>query len=762
MLRRAVAAAVALLAASASAMEPFVVRDIRVEGIQRTEAGTVFSYLPIKVGDTLDEARASQAVKALFATGFFKDVRLEAEDGVLLVILEERPAISQIDIVGAKEFEPDQLKSALKSTGLAEGRILDKSLVDKAEQELKRQYLGRGRYAASVTTTITPLDRNRVALTFTVSEGDVAKIRQINIVGNQAFDEDDLLDLFVLTTPGWLTWYTKNDQYSKQKLAGDLETLRSFYLNQGYLEFNIDSTQVSITPDKRDIYITVAINEGAKYSVSEVKLAGEMLVPESELRPLIQLKPGETFSREKLTESTKLISDRLGNDGYAFANVNAVPEVDREKQQVAFTLFIDPGRRVYVRRINIAGNSRTQDEVIRREFRQMEGAWYSLDKINRSKQRVDRLGYFKDVTVETPAVPGTTDQVDVNMTIAEKPTGAILLGAGFSSTEGLVLTGSVSQSNFLGTGNFVSVQVNTGDVNTVYSLSFTKPYWTPDGVSAGFDIYKRDVDAEDTAVAAYNTSTLGIAGRLGVPITDDDSIFLGLGYESTDIGVTALSPLRYREFVREFGEKTDSMPATVGWARDRRDSVIYPTSGTFQRASSEVGLPGFDLTFYKLSYQLQWYYPITRDFVLFLNGEVGYGDGYSGKPLPFFKNFYAGGISSVRGYEAGTIGPKDLFGDALGGNERYIANVEVLFPVPGLRGDKSTRMGVFFDAGAIRNKTADGTILLDNDQSFRFSAGLSAFWISPFGPLKFAFAKALNPSPQDKTQSFQFQVGSTF
>jgi outer membrane protein insertion porin family len=762
MLRRAVAAAVALLAASASAMEPFVVRDIRVEGIQRTEAGTVFSYLPIKVGDTLDQARASQAVKALFATGFFKDVRLEAEDGVLLVILEERPAISQIDIVGAKEFEPDQLKSALKSTGLAEGRILDKSLVDKAEQELKRQYLGRGRYAASVTTTITPLDRNRVALTFTISEGDVAKIRQINIVGNQAFDEGDLLDLFVLTTPGWLTWYTKNDQYSKQKLAGDLESLRSFYLNQGYLEFNIDSTQVSITPDKRDIYITVAINEGAKYSVSDVKLAGEMLVPESELRPLIQLNPGDTFSREKLTESTKLISDRLGNDGYAFANVNAVPELDREKQQVAFTLFIDPGRRVYVRRISIAGNSRTQDEVIRREFRQMEGAWYSLEKINRSKRRVDRLGYFKDVTVETPAVPGTTDQVDVNMTIAEKPTGAIMLGAGFSSTEGLVITGSISQSNFLGTGNFVSVQVNTGNVNTVYSLSFTKPYWTPDGVSAGFDIYKRDVDAEDTAVSAYNTSTLGIAGRLGVPITEDDSIFLGLGYESTDIGITATSPLRYREFVREFGEKTDSMPATVSWARDRRDSVIYPTSGTFQRASSEVGLPGFDLTFYKLSYQLQWYYPITRDFVLFFNGEVGYGDGYSGKPLPFFKNFYAGGISSVRGYEAGTIGPKDIFGDALGGNERYIANVELLFPVPGLRGDKSTRMGVFFDAGAIRNNTADGSILLDNDQSFRFSAGLSAFWISPFGPLKFALAKALNPSPEDKTQSFQFQVGSTF
>lgn len=739
-----------------------MVRDIRVEGIQRTEAGTVFSYLPIKVGDTLDDAKASQAVKALFATGFFKDVRLEAEGGVLLVIVEERPAISRIDIVGAKEFEPDQLKNALKSTGLAEGRILDRALVEKAEQELKRQYLGRGRYAASVTTTITPLDRNRVALSFTINEGDVAKIRQINIVGNQAFTEKDLLDLFVLTTPGWLTWYTKNDQYSKQKLAGDLETLRSYYLNRGYLEFAIDSTQVSITPDKRDIYITVAITEGPKYTVSDIKLAGEMLVPESELKPLIRLKPGDTFSREKLTESTKLISDRLGNDGYAFANVNSVPELDREKQEVAFTLFIDPGRRVYIRRINIAGNERTEDEVVRREFRQMEGAWYSLEKINRSKQRVDRLGYFKDVTVETPAVPNTTDQVDVNLTVTEKPTGAILLGAGFSSTEGLVITGSVSQSNFLGTGNFVSVQLNTGNVNTVYSFSFTKPYWTPEGVSAGFDIFKRDVDAATTAVAPYSTSTLGGAVRLGVPLSDDDTIFFGLGYERTDISVTLASPLRYQEFVRDFGEQTDSLPATVSWARDRRDSVIYPTKGTFQKASSEVGMPGFDLTFYKLSYQVQWYYPLTSDFVLHLNGEVGYGDGYDGKPLPFFKNFYAGGIGSVRGYEAGTIGPKDLNGDALGGNERYVANVELLFPVPGLKGDKSTRMGVFFDAGAIRNNASDQTAVLDDDQSFRFSAGLVGFWISPFGPLKFAVGKALNPSNQDKTQSFQFQMGSTF
>ncbi|HEX6828226.1 MAG TPA: outer membrane protein assembly factor BamA, partial [Burkholderiales bacterium] len=701
-----------------------------------------------------------QAIKALYATGFFKDVRLEAENGVLVVIVEERPAISQIDIVGAKEFETDQLKNALKSTGLAEGRILDKALVEKAEQELKRQYLGRGRYGASITTTVTPLDRNRVSVTFTINEGDVAKIRQINIVGNQAFTENDLLDLFVLTTPGWITWYTKNDQYSKQKLAADLETLRSFYLNSGFLEFAVESTQVSITPDKRDIYITIAVTEGQKYTVSDVKLAGDLLVPEEELRKRIKIRPGDTFSREKLTESTKLISDRLGDEGYAFANVNAVPELNREKQEVAFTLFIDPGRRVYVRRINIAGNSRTKDEVVRREFRQMESAWYSGDKINASKRRVDRLGYFKEVNVETPAVPGTTDQVDVNLAVVEKPTGALQLGAGFSSTEGVVLNASISQANFLGTGNFVSVQVNSGKVNTVYALSYTNPYWTVNGVSLGYDLYKRDVDSTSLSVGAYSTSTLGAAMRVGYPIGEEDSVFFGLGYEKTSIGLFADSPVRYVQFVNDFGSTVDSLPATVSWARDRRDSVIYTTSGTLLKASAEVGMPGFDLTYYKLSGSAQWYYPVYRDFVLHLNGEIGYGDGYDDKALPFFKNFFAGGITSVRGYEAGTIGPKDIVGDAIGGNERYIFNAELLFPVPGLKGDKSTRMGVFFDAGAVRNNQT--TVQVFDPDSFRYSVGVVGFWISPFGPLKFALAKALNPSAADKTQAFQFQVGSTF
>ena len=448
-------------------MEPFVVKDIRVEGIQRTEAGTVFSYLPVKVGETMDDDKAAAAIKALYATGFFKDVRLEIENGVLVVTLQERPAIAEIDVVGTKEFTKEQLKDGLKQTGLAESRIFDKSLLDKAEQELKRQYYSRGKYAVTVTTTVTPLERNRVAINFNVNEGEVAKIRQINIVGNQDFKEKELLGLFTLTTPGWMTWFSKNDQYSKQKFAADLETLRSFYLNRGYLEFSIDSTQVSISPDKTDIYITVNLAEGPKYTVSDVKLAGDMLVPEDELRKLVKVQPGETFSREQLTESTKQIGDRLGNDGYAFANVNAVPELDKEKHQAAFTFLIDPGRRVYVRRINMSGNAKTRDEVLRREMRQMEGGWYSGEKINRSRERLDRLGYFSDVNIETPAVPGTTDQVDVDVSVTEKATGSIMLGAGFSSSDGFIVSGSVSQNNVFGTGNQLAVQVNSGKVNKV-------------------------------------------------------------------------------------------------------------------------------------------------------------------------------------------------------------------------------------------------------------------------------------------------------
>ncbi|MBN9132742.1 MAG: outer membrane protein assembly factor BamA [Nitrosospira multiformis] len=757
---RYLVALVSALCASVSwAREPFEVKDIRVEGIQRTEAGTVFSYLPVKVGDVLDDEKAAAAIKALYATGFFKDVRLESENGVLIVVIEERPAIAQINIVGAKEFEKDKLKEGLKQAGLAESRIFDRSTLEKAEQELKQQYMARGKYAVKITTTTTPLERNRVGITFHVDEGRTAKIRKINIVGNKAFKEKDLLSAFSLRTPGLLTWLTKEDQYSKQKLGGDLESLRSYYLNRGYLEFSIESTQVSITPDMQDIYITVNIIEGPKYDVSEIKLAGELLVPEEELRKLIKLSTGDTFSREKLTESIKLITDRLGDDGYAFANVNASPQLDKEKQQVAFTFFIDPGRRVYVRRINITGNSRTRDEVIRREMRQFEGGWYSTSKINRSKTRIDRLNYFTAVNVETPAVPGTTDQIDVNVEVKEKPTGAVMFGAGYSNMEGLILSASVAQDNIFGTGKFVNLMVNTGSVNKTYSLSYTDPYFTKDGVTAGLDLYKRVLNTRTlSSVMNFNTDTLGAGLRFGIPINENDSILGGLGAEQTTIDLGPDSPQRNIDFVNKFGRTTLNIPGTLSWRRDGRDSAIWTTSGTTQRAFVEVGLPGGDLTYYKLSYDLRWYFPITEIFTLMLNGELGYGGGYSGKELPFFKNFFAGGNTSVRGYNISSLGPRDATNRTLGGNKRAVGNIEVLFPMPGMRNDRTVRLSAFLDGGTVWGPGG----VRPEQEGLRYSAGIAVTWISPMGPLKISVAQPLNSKPGDNIQRFQFQFGQQF
>lgn len=746
-----------LYAASALALDPFVVRDIRVEGIQRTEAGTVFSYLPVKVGDTLNDEKTAAAIKALYATGFFKDVRLEAEDGVLVVTLQERPAIAQVDINGAKEFTKEQLKDGMKAAGLAESKIFDKALLDRAEQELKRQYFSRGKYGVTITTTVTPLERNRVAISFDIAEGEIAKIQQINIVGNEAFAEKELLSQLALSTSGWMSWYSKNDQYSKQKLSADLETLRSYYLNRGYLEFNIESTQVSISPDKEGIYITINVREGAKYTVSDVKLAGEMLLPEETLRKLVKINAGETFSREKLTESSKAISDRLSNDGYAFANVNAVPEIDKEKNTVAFTFFLDPGRRVYVRRINIAGNTRTRDEVLRREMRQMEGGWYAADKITRSRERLQRLGYFTDVNVETPAVPGTTDQVDLNYTVTEKPTGSIMAGAGFSSSEGLVLSGSIVQQNIFGSGNHVAAQVNSGSINKVYSLSFTNPYFTDDGVSRGFDIYKRNVDSSRLTVLSYKTSTIGAGVRFGIPLNEKDTVNLGLAVENIGVSVTETASQRYIDYVNKFGDSANVLRTDMGWARDTRDSLLYPTKGSLQRIYGELGVPGLDLEYYKISYQHQYLRTFAKDYTLLLNGELGLADGINGKTLPFFKNFYAGGISSVRGYRTSSLGPRDELDNALGGTRRVVGTAEMMFPFPGLGSDKSVRLGVFVDGGMVFGKEE----AVDLGQ-LRYSSGLSLSWFSPIGPLKFSIAAPLNKKDGDKTEAFQFQMGTAF
>ena len=757
----------ALFATSASAFEPFVVKDIRVEGIQRTEAGTVFSYLPVKVGDMMTDEKAAKAVKALFATGFFKDVRLEIEGGVLVVLIDERPAIASVSFNGLKAFEKDQILKGLREVGLAESRIFDRALVERAEQELKRQYLSRGYYSVNVTTTVTPLERNRVGISFSIEEGDVAKIRQINIIGAKEIPEKDLLEIFELRTPGWFTWYTKNDQYSKQKLAGDLENLRSHYLNRGYLEFNIDSTQVSITPDKHDIYITVNVTEGHKYTVSSVKLAGDLRVAEDELRKLISLRPGDTFSREKLTETTKQISDRLGNDGYAFANVNASPEINKDKREAAFTIFVDPGRRVYVRNVNITGNTRSRDEVLRREVRQMESSWYDGEKINKSRTRLDRLGHFEDVTLETPPVPGTTDQVDVNINVKEKATGNIMLGAGFSSSEKLVLSGSIQQQNLFGSGKTVGVQINTSKVNKVYSLSYTDPYYTIDGVSRGFDIYDRKTDTSSlNTIGSYASQSLGGGVRFGLPIAEDDYVSAGLSLDSTRLKMNSTSPAIYQKYVNEFGETNTTTLATAGWLKETIDSRLYPTKGGSNRLVGELGLPAGKmgtLRYYRATYQRQEFIPMpwSRNTSLLLNGEFGYAKGYGGNTLPFFKNFYAGGIGSVRGYDSGSLGPvvTDAFGNEsrLGGNRRVVGNAELLFPMPGSGLDKSVRLGAFIDGGQVwgqSDKMSFGDL--------RYSMGVSLAWSSPMGPLKFSFANPFHKKPDDKIQRLQFQMGTTF
>jgi outer membrane protein insertion porin family len=759
-IRNLAVAACALLtiagAAFGQSFKPFVVKDIRVEGLQRTEAGTVFSYLPVKVGETMTEEKAQQALRALFATGFFRDVRLEVENDVLLVLVEERPAIAQIDFVGVKEFDTETIRKILRETGLSEGRTFDRAVLDSSEQELKRQYLSRGRYSAEVTTTVTPLERNRVGISISVIENTVAKIRSINIVGAQAYRERELLDQFVLRTPGWLTWYTKHDQYSKQRLGADLETLKSFYQDRGYIDFTVESTQVSITPDKKDIYITINITEGEKYTVSAVGLDGQMLVPREELQKLLRVKAGDVFSRLRLTESTKAITDRLGNEGYAFANASAVPQVDKEKRTVAFTIVVDPGRRVYVRRINVGGNTKTRDEVARREMRQLEGAYYDASKIQLSKTRIDRTQYFKDVNVETSPVAESPDQVDVNFTVEEKPTGSMLLGAGYSSVDKVLVSGSVTQANVFGSGKFISAQVNSGKVNRTYALSYLAPYFTVDGVSQGFDLYTRKVDASTLTVGPYTTATIGGGVKFGYPLSETDGVNFGLVVENVRLGVFDNSPVTYVNFANQFGKQYTYGSGTVAWGRDRRDSATLTTRGSLTRASAE--LAGGDLGYYRFSLNEQWFYPLTRTTTLSLTGDFGYAQGTGGKPVPFFKNYYGGGPGSVRGYRAFSLGPQDAAGNTLGGTRRLIGSAEVLFPIPGAQADKSLRLAAFIDAGQVYGATEKVAL-----GEMRYSAGIGLAWTSPFGPLRLSFGQPLNEKKGfDHRERIQFTFGTAF
>ena len=747
----------ALFSAAAFAIQPFVIKDIRVEGAQRTEAGTVFSYLPVKVGESLDDDKAAAAIKALYATGFYSDVRLEVENDVLIVFLVERPAISQIDINGAKEFTKENLKDGLKTAGISEAKIFDRSLLDRAEKEIKRQYTSRGFYSAKVSSTVTPIERNRISLTFTIDEGEVSRIVDINIIGATEFSESTLLKEFELTTGGWFSWFTKDDQYSKQKLSGDLEKLKSYYLNRGYLEFNIESTQVSITPDKEKIYITVTINEGLVYKITDIKFQGELKISEEEMRSLLLFKSGETFSRQKIVDSVKRISDRLGNDGYSFANITPVPDPDRNSKTASFTMLVDPGRRVHVRRINVQGNSRTRDEVVRREMRQLESAWYSNEKIARSKERLERTSFFEDITVETPSVPGSNDQVDLNVTVKERNTGSLQFGVGYSSAEKLTVSASVSQANIFGSGNQLSFRINNSTVSKAYEVSYLNPYWTTDGIARGFDVYKRDLNTASLTTGSFSSDSTGVGVRFGVPVTEYDGVNFGLGIERTKLGLDGFSPQRYIQYVNSFGTKSDTLRGSLGFSRDTRDSIYFPRNGYLIEAGGEVGLPGGDVKFYRFQSKAQYLRPIWGPIVLNVNAEFGYANGYGGKPLPFFKNFYAGGVDSVRGFEQSSLGPKDTNGDYIGGNRRIVGNLEFLFPMPGVKGDKSVRLSTFVDIG---NVFAAGDKIRLGD--LRSSVGFAVSWFSPVGPLKFSLAKPIKQKADDKVERFQFLLGRVF
>ena len=749
-----VAAAVASPAAFAVA--PFVLKDIRIEGLQRTDPGTVFGALPFRIGDTYDDEKGAAALRALFATGLFKDVRIEIEGPTAVVIIEERAIVASVNFVGLKEFDKEPLTKSLKDAGIGEGLPFDKALIDRAEQEIKRQYLSRSLYGAEVVTTVTPIERNRVNVTFTMTEGDAARIKDIRIVGAEAFRERQLLDLFELTKVGWFTWYSKSDRYARTKLNADLETLRAFYVNRGYLEFAVESTQVTISPDKQEITVTISVREGQPYTVTAVRLEGDYLGKDDEFRSRVLVRPGTPYNGEAVSETAKRITDLFGLYGYAFARVEQRPEIDRATGQVVVNFFAEPQRRVYVRRIDVAGNARTRDEVVRREFRQLESSWYDGGRIKLSRDRVDRLGYFKEVSVDTAEVAGAADQVDLTVKVEEKPTGNLLLGAGYSNAEKLSLTASIQQDNVFGTGNYLGIQVNTSQSQRTLVVSTVDPYFTVDGISRAIDVYYRTQRPLNQLGDEYSLATPGASIRFGVPFSEFDTVFFGIGAEQTRIGTSQGIPLSYLNYRATYGANSYSIPLTIGWQRDSRDSALTPTAGRYQRVNLDWGVAG-DVRYLRANLQYQQYFQLPARMSLGINSELGYGIGLGGKPFPIFKNFYGGGLGTVRGFEQGSLGTVDPTGAYIGGSKRFNVNASLYFPVPGTGNDKSLRIFAFSDLGNVWSENQDMTY-----QSLRSSVGLGLSWISPVGPLQLSWAKPVQVERNDRIQKFQFQIGTAF
>lgn len=779
-LRTLICVGLLLLCHAAWALEPFVIKDIKIEGLKRISLGTAFTYLPIKVGELLDAKASDAALRELFKTGFFEDVWFEEKDSVLIIHVVERPSIASIKIFGNEAVTTEDLTKGLKEIGLAEGRVFNRSLLDKIEQELHRQYFALGNYGVKIKSTVNELKRNRVDIQLDIEEGDPAQIRKIKIIGAKAFKEELLLDQFELGMPGFFG----SDKYSKQILVGDLEILRSYYLNRGYVNFNVESTQVSISPDKQDVYITINIAEGDQYTLKEVTLAGDSIVPYEELEKLLTIGSGDVFSRQKVIDSTNNIIDRLGVDGYAFANVNPIPKIDEATKQVSLSLFIDPGSRVYVRRINIFGNTKTQDEVVRRELRQMEGGWISTPLVNRSKTRLQRLGYFEEVKVDTPAVPGTTDQVDVNFTVTEGSTGTFTAGIGYGSEGGFLFNTSVSLSNYLGTGKSVKLELNKNDIVEAYSFSYNNPYFTQDGVSRGFSLFSRKTDQSEANLADFSTDKVGASLNFGIPLTEYTRAHFGIQAEDTDLNVNeSRAPEYYSTWVDEFGDKFITYSISASHTYDSRNRAIFPDSGLLSRFSTEVAVPGGDLEFYKLAYNLKMYFELHRFVTLMFGGNLAYGDSYGDtEVLPFFENYYTGGARSVRGFEANTIGPRGIECDTfsipdgmggttttescqadepVGGNAKFEGRTEIFFASPfSEEPSRNFRFSAFMDFARVYTDTQDPSIV--EDERLRASYGLGAVWITPVGALTFSLAWPLIEYDDDDTEVFNFSIGAPF
>lgn len=804
-----------LVLSSTAAASVFEVRDIRIEGLQRVSAGTVFASFPVNVGDLVDAGTLRQATRGLFRTGYFDDVALAEDDGVLVIKLKERPAVAEINIEGNKAIKTEELLNALRDNGLSEGQIFKQEILEGMVQELQRQYVSQGRYGSSVQTTVNDLPRNRVALDLDIDEGEVSSIKHINIVGNRQFDEDDLLDNFELKTTGWLSWIKKDDQYAKEKLAGDLERLESWYKDRGYLRFSIDSTQVAVSPNKETVYITINITEGNVYTVDKIDLAGELVVPEEEIRRLIVMREGQTFSQVLMTTTSEYITQRLGNDGYAFAEVQGQPEINDEEHTANITFFVNPGKRVYVRRLEFRGNTKTADDVLRREMRQMEGAVASNSKIEMGKLRLERTRFVKpEIKVETPEVPGTSDQIDVIYNLEEQASGSVGATFGFSQTAGLVLGANLQEDNFLGTGRQVGIALNRSDFQTRIGLNYTDPYFTVDGVSAGFGIFARSSDFAELNLTSYETDSYGMNLNFSYPLSELERLSYGVGYENLKIDVSDLfssfvSPeiLLFRE---QNGDQNKLVSFNLGWQRSTLNRGIFATDGASQRIQLEVTPPVIDdLAYYKLTYSGQKFFPLGRLTKMFdgwslrLRTELGYGDGLGDTDrLPFYKNFYGGGYNSVRGFERNTLGPRTerrnlgLFGlptptadelnegntDPFGGNVLVEASAELIFPLPFLKDQRSVQASFFFDAGNVFDTECGGVRSVTNPVDpneqlevppqlncfapdageLRYSVGVGATWLSGFGPITFSISVPLNGNKFDEKEAFQFSLGNTF